>query len=119
LYAWYEYSRAVFDIYYGGSKHYLETWLQVVFWTRLKKLKTRYVVAAERMQWDSIPYEEDYDAFGGSSYNCQTCIAVSCVPFVGNLNKDETFSLLYTAAGESTLKIVGILTYNVPCTRIG
>jgi len=48
-----------------------------------------------------------------------SCIAVSCVPFVGNLNKDETFSLLYTAEGQSILKIVSILTYNVPCTRKG
>jgi len=76
--AWYEYARAVFDIYYGGSKHYLETRLQVVFWRRLKKLKTRYVVAfkvqaAERMQWDSIPYEEEYYASGGSSCKLHCC----------------------------------------------
>jgi len=67
--------------------------------------------AAERVQWDSNPYEEENDASGG--------IAISCAPFVGNLNKDETFSLPYTAEWESILKIVGILTYNVPGTRIG
>jgi len=51
--------------------------------------------------------------------NSQTQVRSSLNAFVGNLNKDETFSLLYTAEGQSILKIVSILTYNVPCTRKG